>query len=66
MNKKYAIIEEGIVINIVAATGDPSFMTDLLCIEVDETIKLGYIYDGEKFIENTIELEHTIEENTII
>ena len=60
MNKKYAIIEDGIVINIVAATGDPSFMTDLLCIEVDETIKLGYIYDGNKFIENIMDNENIV------
>jgi predicted acyltransferase (DUF342 family) len=57
MNKRYAIIEDGIVANIVAATGDPSSMTELLCIEADDTIRIGYIYDGEKFIENTIESE---------
>jgi hypothetical protein len=66
MNKRYAIIEDGIVANIVAATSDPSSMTDLLCIEVDDTIQVGYIYDGEKLIENIIEPEYTIEENTII
>jgi len=53
MNKRYAIIENGVVANVVAATSDPSSMTDLLCIEVDDTIQPGYIYDGTKFIENT-------------
>lgn len=58
MNKRYAIIEDGIVANIVAATSDPSNMTDLLCLEVDDTIQIGFIYDGTTFIENT-----NIEEN---
>jgi hypothetical protein len=53
MNKIYAIIENGIVINIVAAASDPSSMTDLLCVEVDDTIQPEYIYDGTTFIENT-------------
>ena len=53
MNKKYAIIENGIVVNIVVALIDPSYMTDLLCIEVDDTIQIGFIYDGTAFIENT-------------
>ena len=66
MNKRYAIIEDGIVANIVAAIANPSSMTELLCIEVDDTIQIGYIYDGEKFIENIIEPEHIIEENTTI
>lgn len=51
MNKRYAIIEDGVVANIVAATTSPSSMTDLLCIEVDNTIQIGYIYDGSKFVE---------------
>jgi hypothetical protein len=55
MNKRYAIIENGIVANIVAAASDPSSMTDLLCVEVDDTIQPGYIYDGTTFIENTNE-----------
>jgi len=57
MNKRYAIIENGIVANVIAATSSPSGMTDLLCVEVDDTIQPGYIYDGTKFIENTIEEE---------
>lgn len=57
MNKRYAIIEEGIVANIIVATKNPSSMTDLLCIEVDDTIQPGYIYDGEKFIENIMQSE---------
>lgn len=52
MNKRYALIEDGIVANIIAATEDPSYMTDLLCIEVDDTIQIGYLYDGINFIEN--------------
>ena len=55
MNKRYAIIENGIVANIVAAASDPSSMTDLLCVEVDDTIQLEYIYGGTTFIENTNE-----------
>jgi hypothetical protein len=55
MNKRYAIIEKGIVVNIVAATIDPSSMTDLLCIEVDDTIEIDYIYNGSNFIKNEIE-----------
>ena len=66
MNKKYAIIEGNLVANIVVAKENPSFMTELLCIEVDDTIQIGFIYDGEKFIENVIGPEYTIEENTII
>lgn len=66
MNKRYAIIEDGFVANIIAAIGDPSSMTELLCIEVDDAIQIGYIYDGEKFIENIIEPEYVIEENTTI
>lgn len=58
MNKRYAIIEDGIVANIVAATEDPSSMTDLLCLEVDDTIQVGFIYDGKTFTENP-----NIEEN---
>ena len=53
MNKRYAIIEDGIVVNIVAATSDPSSMTDLLCLEVDDTTQVGFIYDCITFIENT-------------
>lgn len=53
MDKKYAIIEEGKVVNIVVAIKDPSYMTELPCIEVDETVQIGYIYDGTTFIENT-------------
>jgi hypothetical protein len=52
MNKRYALIEDGIVANIIAATKDPSYMTDLLCIEVDDTVQIGYLYDGINFIEN--------------
>jgi hypothetical protein len=52
MKKKYAIIENGIVANIIVANENPSIMTDLLCIEVDDTIQPGYIYDGINFIEN--------------
>lgn len=52
MNKKYAIIENGVVANIVVALVDPSYMTDLLCLEVDDTIQIGFIYDGTTFIEN--------------
>jgi hypothetical protein len=50
MSKRYALIEDGVVVNIVAATGDPSHMTDLLCIEVNDTVQLGYTYDGSNFI----------------
>ena len=52
MNKRYAIIENGIVASIVAAINDPSFMTDLLCVEVDESVQIGYLYNEGKFIEN--------------
>lgn len=52
MNKRYALIEDGVVANIIAATEDPSYMTDLLCIEVDDTVQIGYLYDGINFIEN--------------
>lgn len=52
MEKKYAIIENGIVVNIVVATADPSYMTNLLCIEVDDTVGLGYNYDGSIFTES--------------
>jgi hypothetical protein len=53
MEKRYAIIENGIVINITISIEDPSSMTDLLCIEVDETVQIGYLYDGNTFTENT-------------
>lgn len=52
MNKRYALIEDGIVANIIAAIENPSYMTDLLCIEVDDTVQIGYLYDGINFIEN--------------
>jgi hypothetical protein len=52
MDKRYALIEDGAVANIIAATEDPSYMTDLLCIEVDDTVQIGYLYDGINFIEN--------------
>lgn len=52
MNKRYALIEDGVVANIIAATEDPSYMTDLLCIEVDDMVQIGYLYDGINFIEN--------------
>jgi hypothetical protein len=52
MEKKYAIIENGIVINITISIEDPSTMTDLLCIEVDDTVQIGYLYDSNTFIEN--------------
>ena len=51
MEKKYAIIENGIVANIVVATEDPSYMTDLLCIEVDDSVQVGYIYTNNLFTE---------------
>jgi len=49
MNKRYALIENGIVVNIIAATENPSYMTDLLCIEVDDAVQLGYLYDNSTF-----------------
>lgn len=52
MNKRYALIENGIVVNLIAAVEDPSYMTDLLCIEVDDTVQIDYLYDGINFIEN--------------
>jgi hypothetical protein len=52
MNKRYALIENGVVVNIIAATEDPSHMTDLLCIEVDDTVGLGYTYNGSIFTES--------------
>ena len=52
MIKRYAIIENGIVASIVVAENNPSTMTDLLCIEVDETVQIGYLYDSNTFIEN--------------
>lgn len=52
MNKRYALIDNGIVVNIIAAAEDPSYMTDLLCIEVDDTVQIDYLYDGINFIEN--------------
>ena len=52
MIKRYALIENRVVVNIVVATGDPSHMTDLLCIEVDDTVGLGYTYDGSIFTES--------------
>jgi hypothetical protein len=52
MNKRYAIIEDDIVVNIIAANQDPSFMTDLLCIEVDDFVEIGFIYNGKIFIKN--------------
>jgi len=55
MNKRYAIIEDNIVVNIIAATENPSYMTDLLCIEVDDTIEIDYIYNGSNFIKNKIQ-----------
>jgi hypothetical protein len=55
MNKRYAIIEDNIVVNIIAATENPSYMTDLLCIEVDDTIEIDYIYNGSNFIKNEIQ-----------
>lgn len=53
MNKRYALIEDGVVVNIVAAIEDPSYMTDLLCIEVDDNVQLGYLYDNSTFTEPT-------------
>jgi len=55
MNKRYAIIEDNIVVNIIAATENPSYMTNLLCIEVDDTIEIDYIYNGSNFIKNEIQ-----------
>jgi len=51
MNKRYALIEDGVVANIVAATEDPSYMTNLLCIEVDDSVQIGYLYDNSTFTE---------------
>jgi hypothetical protein len=51
MNKRYALIEDGIVVNVIAATENPSYMTDLLCIEVDDTVQIGYLYNGSIFTE---------------
>jgi len=53
MNKRFAIIEDGIVANVIVAIENPSYMTDLLCIEVDDTVQPGYLYDGSIFIEPT-------------
>lgn len=53
MNKRYAIIEDGIVANIVVAIEDPSYMTNLLCIEVDDSVQVGYLYDNNVFTEPT-------------
>jgi hypothetical protein len=61
MNKRYALIENGIVVNIIAAVEDPSYMTDLLSIEVDDTVQIDYLYDGINFIEN-----ESTDNNTII
>jgi hypothetical protein len=60
MNKKYAIIEEGLVVNVIIATEDPSYMTDLLCIEVDDTVEVNYIYNGGSFIKNEISIEEEL------
>lgn len=54
MEKKYAIIENGIVANIIIAVEDPSYMTDLLCVKVDDSVQVGYLYRDNMFIE-TIE-----------
>ena len=60
MNKKYSIIEEGLVVNVIIATEDPSYMTDLLCIEVDDTVEVNYIYNGGSFIKNEISIEEEL------
>lgn len=54
MNKRYAIIEDGVVANIIVAEKNPSFMTNMICIEVDTNVQIGYLYDGGNFIENNI------------
>jgi hypothetical protein len=53
MNKRYALIEDGVVVNVIAAKENPSYMTDLLCIEVNEVVQPGYLYDGSIFTEPT-------------
>lgn len=52
---RYALIENNIVVSIVVADTDPSYMTDLLCIEVDNTVEVGDIYENGKFIHPIIE-----------
>jgi hypothetical protein len=48
MSKKYALIDNGTVVNIIISENDPTTMTNLLCVEVDESIYTGCIYkDGE-------------------
>lgn len=64
MNKRYAIIEDGIVANIIAAIENPSYMTDLLCIEVNDEVQIGYLYNEGKFTENENSDYNTV--NTII
>ena len=54
MNKRYAIIEDGVVANIIVSEKNPSFMTNMICIEVDTNVQIGYLYDGGNFIENNI------------
>ena len=61
MIKRYAIIENDAVANIIVAENNPSNMTDLPCIEVDDTVQIGFTYDGEKFIQNESNNDNTID-----
>jgi hypothetical protein len=48
MKKRYALIDNETVVNIITSENDPTAMTNLLCVEVDESIYTGCIYkDGE-------------------
>lgn len=59
MSKRYALIDNGIVINIITSETDPVFMTDLVCIEVDESIYAGCIYNNGEFIKVDISENNT-------
>ena len=62
MNKRYAIIENGIVVNIIVATENPSYMTNMICIEINDTVQVNYIYDGKNFIEVAVEENDIVEQ----
>jgi hypothetical protein len=46
---RYALIENNIAVSIVVSDTDPSYMTDLLCVEVDNTVEVGDIYEDGEF-----------------
>ena len=54
MEKKYAIIENGIVANIIVCEFNPSIMTELQTIEFDkdQVVDIDYLFINGEFIKN--------------